>query len=402
MLFNIFIDSLTKLLDAGSHGEFQAALLLADDVKVHGLSDAQLQHQLDIVTRWSDENGMAIGHGKCAHQVPGGRFELAGQALQYQKCYKYLGFPHLLEHINFTTMLRNMAAKAMVILNHCRRIGDSWPEGIRLHVTKFFIRSRLEYGLPLAYASCEGTPGGYAKFNPIQNALDQCTRWILPYVNSLGVASMLCGLNSAIDRARGLGATFVHHLQKMPDDHPARKAIAYWKQNPPWSPGILLPRCASSSLHSELQRSMIAPPAKNYDTALRTWYHSQLSNLRLSTYISLKGRTSRGGPDKSLFIPVAHVRRAAILWRANLVWNVRYNCPNNHAFLRSCINNCRILDNVLIDRFAWLADADGNLDLPGRPPNAGEHYCILDDLLNRGYYEHFEYGIDHLMLIVRA
>ena len=402
MLFNIFIDSLAKLLNQASHGEFQAALLLADDVKVHGLSDEQLQHQLDIVSTWAVDNGMVIGLDKCAHQVVGGIFELAGQALQYRRCYKYLGFPHLLVRINFTIMLQDMAAKARVILNHCRRIGTSWPEGIRLHVTKFFIRSRLEYGLPLAYASCEGFDRGYAKFIPVQQVIDDCIDWILPYVNR-GVGAMLCGLNSALDRARGLGATFVYHLQRMPDDHPGRKALVYWNENRPWRAGIILPRCAMSTLHTELMASMLTPPVKNYDTALKTWYHSQLSHLRLSTYISLNARTSRNGPDRCLFIPQKHIRFSAISWRANLVWSVRYNCPTcNLQFKRSCMVYCHVLDDVLIDRYRWLADFDGNLLLPAQPPNAGANYSILDDLLNRGLYEQFQYGIDQLIVILRV
>ena len=176
----------------------------------------------------------------------------------------------------------------------------------------------------------------------------------------------------------------------------------------PWSPGLILPRCARSALYAELRKEQLQPRVqapngprratnKSFGTLLKHWYGRNLSDLTLATYIAASARRSPGGPDYCLTIEDGYTRRPAIWWRANQLYGPKLNCPKGHPFKRSCILECRLIDNWIFDRYRYLTDEQGNPILQYKPEKAGKYYCIMDDLLNRRYYDEFTDAMETLM-----
>ena len=142
ILFAIFINDLAtemNSLDAGIWigGDKLSLLMYADDIVLLSENTTQTQSQLDVMSQWCSQWGMAINAKKSQivhvrhHQKRRESKKLfcCGQELQYVKTYKYLDYyihEHL-KHTQTTEILTGSAKRAISkIINmfkHLRNMG---------------------------------------------------------------------------------------------------------------------------------------------------------------------------------------------------------------------------------------------------------------------------------------
>lgn len=364
-LFLVFIDDLAEALAIDSTPAIPNALLFADDLELVGVG-ARLQGLCDIVTEWSDMNGMSVGINKCGHiGAHSPILVVQRQLIPVVTSYPYLGFPHEINGINFETHVSNMESKARKVLNACLLNGSSWPEWAKLTIYKTFMRSRLEYGGQLLVHHLDKT-------GPLQALQDDALRWILPYAPHSLSAAAVTAVAPMETRFETLAVSFSIHCLNMAADHPSRRFIGEVCGSGPWSPGILLPRATSLPLARTLvERSTNGRVLLS--TILRKYTLEKIEmRSTIARYISRRCRRKTYGPDKTLFWKNTDIRKLALLWRVGS-FGCRLNCPSGcHRFNRACVMRCIGEDN----------DATATVPRHRRPKEPPDHYCLVDDIIN--------------------
>ncbi len=252
---------------------------------------------------------------------------------------------------------------------------------MKLAIYKVFIRPKLEYGAPLISGWIAANPTRRKHWDSLNGFHQEVMKWILPMAN-WRVASALLAAPTPEDRFQGLACSFVQHMGKMADRHPARYLLQDWSKRLPWVDSVLLPRLAKSKLFVKLSRITVGGKAVRLAVALKDWYLNSLTqNSKLAKLISKKCRVGRYGPDSCLFIEDDAVRKIALQWRCN-TFSYDKQCPCGRRFVRSCVGRC--------------LQADSNGLLPEVLTGEG-HYCCLDENLNNRLYDRFANQIDHVL-----
>lgn len=150
LLFTWFINDLSTIL-------IVLHLLYADDLKmfsrIKSVTDCnQLQRDIDVLTRWCDENGLELNKMKCKimtlHRKKNPimfNYNIAGTLLERVRTYSDLGVV-IDEKMSFTTHYDTIIAKANSMLGFIKRICSNMnePYAIKSLYTAF-VRSRLEF-----------------------------------------------------------------------------------------------------------------------------------------------------------------------------------------------------------------------------------------------------------------
>jgi hypothetical protein len=336
-LFDVFIDDLARALD--NQADLPGALLFADDVQVLGLTRGTIQAQLDRITDWTTANGMTVGIAKCGY-IADRPFDLQLCGMAVPRCaqYRYLGFPHQRRCISFESHIERLTLKASGTLRRCRQVGRAWPESVRLAVVKAFIRPVLEYGMPLIAALLLADPS-LRLLAPIKKVMDDATHWCIPYAVSPAHAAPVLGIVPPECRARGLAASFIHHIAQMSADNPARTILQHWQSRLPCPSNALMERVARAPVYQEVCRISDERQIK-WPLALRYWYVGQLEEKSaIARYISVNARTRTFGPDRCIYWLDDTLRSTAIKWRIGFL-SQRTTCRGGHILIRRCLLEC--------------------------------------------------------------
>ena len=168
--FNMFLDDLPRCIDRsinqfiinnplplGHNGNVNTdkkpviTVMFADDVKLCLLSEALVRPTIDALERYAARNRMVIGVNKCALFNCRETYYINGSVIPTPPTYKYLGFPHTGEGIDFNIFIDNMVVKTGNMLKLVQyRSGHLHPK-LKLDLFKIFVNSVYQYGLPLAY-----------------------------------------------------------------------------------------------------------------------------------------------------------------------------------------------------------------------------------------------------------
>lgn len=178
--------------------------------------------------------------------------------------YKYLGYPHRADGIDFSEHLRHCTDKATHLFNWTRSLSFSWPSATRLLIYRTFVRPVLEYGAPLVFAE---HLQHLLNFSDTTNLHNAALSWIAatrPQPNH-GILETICGSTQPVDRFQDLATTFVCHLHSAHITNPIR---------------IILPEV--DALPSRLL--FHAPIQETFEIAIRT----KLSHPHHQPPISLK------------------------------------------------------------------------------------------------------------------
>lgn len=144
-LFNLFIDDLD---DALNYTPTIRALLYADDIQTRNKSGdlASVQRDLQILSQWAVENDMKWGIHKCGIQdsAPLPIIPFLNASIPHTPTYRYLGFPHAAEGINFALHLEQRATSFQNTFQRVRSSSFLWPASLRLAMYRTFIGPTLE------------------------------------------------------------------------------------------------------------------------------------------------------------------------------------------------------------------------------------------------------------------
>ncbi len=140
VLFSIFINDLAQgvsdLKQGINIGDDRLDLLLyADDIVLISKDVKGAQQQLDFMTTWCSQWGMAINAKKSQvmhirhHHKPRNKTPLncCGQRLEYVSTYKYLGY-HMHEHLSHHATVKILTSSAKrafgLVVNKFKKLGD--------------------------------------------------------------------------------------------------------------------------------------------------------------------------------------------------------------------------------------------------------------------------------------
>ena len=367
-LFNVFIDDLARSLDDGDSKP--NALLLADDLQLLVDCTIRIQQMLDILSNWTIENGMEVGFDKTKYMSNSGEnFLLCGQLIERTFEYKYLGFPHRRNRIDFDKHLENGCKKATNALNNLIDKGPAWPSSIRLALCRTFVFSRLDYGLALIPSLLTGSTSSDSMYDGPQQVLNSALRFVLPYASHATKAAAVCAVTTIKNRALGLAASFCNHIDRMEPDHPARHYIHTLHIRRPLPEHAILPQTYPTELHRKILDRMTQTNTQ-YKLQLKKWYLETIESSETAKYISRFARKQRTGADVSLFIPDDRVRNFATRWRLGCFSLYCFCHVCNQPFTRAHPKRC-------------------NFDIetpqsPTRfiPPNAPEPFGPIDIVIN--------------------
>lgn len=172
-LFNVFIDDLVCKLNEiyVPSPKHLTALFFADDIQIQTSSPSHAQHLLNLVSEWLTLNDMEANLTKCGI-VSCSPYELflSGLPIPNVSMYKYLGFPHTMKGIDWTSHVKTVMTRTQRFLSSLAISGltRQWPEWARLSVYKSFIRPILEYGAPVISQQFDANPNNNNLWIPHQ------------------------------------------------------------------------------------------------------------------------------------------------------------------------------------------------------------------------------------------
>ena len=182
MLFNLFIDDLAKVLEQSGNGVLVdgikiSCLFYADDLILIGDSPEDLQHLFDILSQWSNNNGMNINidKTKVVHfrtqsvQQTVFPFQCCGQTVSCTDRYKYLGLV-LNEFLDLSVTAKFVAQSATralgLLISKFKSLGGM-PMYVYSKLYDTMVWSVIDYG-----AAIWGTRE-YACINAVQNRAER-------------------------------------------------------------------------------------------------------------------------------------------------------------------------------------------------------------------------------------
>ena len=373
-LFNIFIDPLAH--QANPPQGMPVLLLFCDDIRILTDNHAAAQEALDHCHAWACDNGMTFGINKCgvvAAAAPANLppLMLGPEVLPRVVEYSYLGFPLRKGGIdwvkNGTTRL-DMASK---LLHGLAIPSNTWPEWIRLAVYKSFIRSKLAYGLDLAYAAAKAATSSLSScrrkrlqpgpslvasaekagifLKSLETFHKESLVWILHTKHGLPVMESVTALGSWDAHVNECLARLCGHLRTLREGNPLRQLLPRTLQSAQARQrGSILPDIVSHPLDSAYShvrnttRTGTRPPT----------FKSFLLGERLQALLTKSGemqhyllpscRIPSSGVDRILYFPNRKIRRDAIAWRMNHAFR-GIKCPQCMGqFNRRHVLDCRL------------------------------------------------------------
>lgn len=371
ILFNIFIDDLSTKLDNERllRNNILNHLLLADDLQLIAKYFEHLRELIRVFDEWASTNGMEPCAPKSGYLGPKltsnqkEQLQLSGQLLPIVQEYKYIGFAHDKNGINWNAHFHRLSNKSSKLIAFCQANGSGWPEWVKISIYKVFIRPGLEYGAQLiSTLPTNLTQSPYAELEQIQA---KALSWILPSSKNMTISAALLGIPTIANRFKQLGCTFVLHLKNMDPANPCQLIHQKLRQTPPWRSEIILPRAFLNKLYATL--SIQTGPDTTLKTLLRRWTLETLASSRTGKLISTMARQNRYGPDFTTAIRDPVLRKAAIAWRIN-TWGHQRLCPHEHKFRKSCLTQCETFQQIQVQT---------------ETPDLGTpHKSALDDALN--------------------
>lgn len=409
-LFNVFIDDLAEMIIPRQ--EYLSALppfprlqLFADDVKGAGNTLADIQILADSVSSWAKKNEMELNIEKCGVVSSSlvGVVTIGGRTVRRMDSYHYLGIPFTPKGLDFNSFMLANSEKAASILLLLKAIGHKWSLIMKLTTYKVFVRSRLEYGLPIlwSWASNFGSKAK-EKFKCYENVQNDFLKWAMPTrspAHSRAINLSVLGLLPMYERARLAVLRFSYGLSNTDSNQPINilhnftKSLVINKKSPK---DLIIHKLTDPQILQNFNEESKRSSSLTIHRFIKSHTNQILSSLTpsLSKIILPKSRFHQWSYDFSLRLNDDKLREFAIHWRRNL-WHfgdgTRRVCCNrvngDHWFNRGCINRC-------YHYAQWLSATNDQiyqslLDLihiKRLHPDFPESYSIIDHLLNTRQY----------------
>jgi hypothetical protein len=409
-LFNIFIDPLAEQLN-DTYDTIPKALFYADDIVLKARTLEEAQNMLDVCFVWSLENGMIWGIGKCGVTGTRRNLTLNHAILPKVDHYKYLGVPHGRRGIDWRLYLDQQESKITGFIRSLLIRRRAWNLKTRLIIFKTFIRSRIDYCLPLITLWVDSQTGNIKRHcaNQLENIHKHSLLFLFDTDRPRVLLEGISGLGSSSSRFEILQASLSMQLKDLNAINP----LTHFLQIAPLlsARGSLLAKALQSPLEQEFRQF-----CNDFPNLRRRWttfskHHIIQDNLKqpgtLHHYIRRRAR-DKSKADSCLATTLS-TAEDAVKWRSNALFH-RTVCPScNDNFNRRHLLSCSLLPahiDSLKSSPQFSKDLeDIRLELERkRTQNSKQeaiNYNQLDFLLNEKDYTLFQSGIEHLRHILR-
>ena len=357
----------------------------------------------DVVAQWARENEMILNHRKCGviGLSPDENLFLNGHAIPNEQEYTYLGFPMSRSGINFSKFIERKCDLASRSLGLLRALGHSWDELTKLLVFKIFIRSRLEYGLPIlwSYLQNHRKKDREKLWRPMEQIQLDFISWIFPSRTPARMAVInkaVLGLPAMLVRAELAALVLCERLRNCSDNLPISIFAEYGLDGTVHHSRrrlLLLKNIAHIGRFSEYTAA-VSDPSNQISTlrgfarqVVRDSFRNTTNQLPLCIF---PGARFKGWSyDSAVRLTRTAERTFALKWRRN-TWQFdrnmqRYCHLHDGLFNRGCLSNCGILDAWepgcgVLERLK--TDFQSFKDNNSTPRN----YNMVDHILNRKLY----------------
>ena len=372
IIFNMFVDSLSHMLNNNPQTILPQSLFFADDGLLLCRTDSEVTRALTIAQKWAQDNDMIYNVAKCGiiSLYPAqATFTLSGSEIPIVDSYKYLGFVVNRSGIDFTKHLQLQVDTGTSFLKFLQVQCSEWTPYTRYVIYNTFLRPKLEYGAPLVYSLMKNQEL-YSNTQSLQN---QVIAWIFnSNVKHIKVLDGILGVLTVYQRFQHLRCSFQLHLDNSALSNPIRPLVASLPQ---------LSCFRSDPLYTQFKSNPDLPiPYPALKKALSCFLTSQRSGILsqsksiLVNYISPKSRTE-GLVDKVLQSPI-HCQRLLLSWRRGALFLLtKCICgkPWNRGHI-SCFSQITLSDE---HQSEYILLKEGQ----------SKNFCQVDYLLNIGEWD---------------
>ena len=177
-LFNIFIDELLHLLNAGT-ADIPNCVFYADDGVILARDVSEAQQLLDAAQTWAEKVGLSFNVKKCGVVGPGNpRLCLQDEPVPVVQCYTYLGFLITCTGIDFAQHLTKRIGAAVKRADFLTLSSDTWGVANRLRVYNQYIAPMFEFGAPLVECWRQSSKANKQAFTEAFKPCKKLMTWI--------------------------------------------------------------------------------------------------------------------------------------------------------------------------------------------------------------------------------
>jgi hypothetical protein len=396
-LFNIFIDPLAELLNAGT-SQRPSALLYADDIGLKAKTAQQMRYLLLLCERWARENGMRWGIKKCGVIGSDDVFFLNGERVPSVSRYKYLGAPHGRTGIMWGEFLEEKEARFTGLIKSLMSVRRTWLHKTRLIIFKTFIRSTIDYCLPLITLWIETLPKNLRlKHTERLNRIQKLSlEFLFDSDRPRALLESISGIGSIHTRILILQASLCLQLKNISDLNPLTHILRWASLM--GEHDSLLYRALNSTMAKEYSEFCATHPHLNRRWATFAQHKLLEDNVsspgNLQHYVRNRARVKLKA-DSCLYLSLEKASMA-IKWRSNKLF-LNKKCAGCGAnFNRAHIARCLLLNPEWSSIYSDSAFKDDLHDISteiadkASEPSFEFCYTILDFLLNEKRYQEFE------------
>ena len=419
ILFNIYIDKLAKKLNELPNC---ISILFCDDVLLKTNGDTIMQVMLDMCSEWARSHKMKFGmdkskliaqHSKSpaiqttldhlwnranitAEKERSSRdtkFYLDGNELERVDEYKYLGFPHRVDGIDFVCHSLSRIEKAQNLLTAVSDNTEHWDVKTKLAVWKSFIRSLSEYGLGIAAILENGLKKSEVLKTKYDKFVSNSVKWIFGKEKIEKMHYSILGIGMPAARLDALCYSVSHQIHECLPENPFMDIInsKYRLKQNSISRNIwnFQPYLDLTSLPDFSKKSMFK--------FLKDKRMDMFKNEKLELHKFIRGCRHDVSLADKLIYQTKQIVKLGIKWRTNKAFCNRY-CTCGSTWNRKHLMTCSLLPDLDSETSKAI-----ELHKEIVPPElVNSTYSTLDILLNLKKYDVFLEVMAHLDRILIA
>jgi hypothetical protein len=222
-LFNIFIDELLFILNAGA-ANLPNCLFYADDGVILTETLLEAQRLLDLAEAWVEKVELNFNVKKCAViRSESAVLTLQNQIIPVVNTYRYLGFPVTSHGIDFPAHLASRIGAAARWCDFLTVKSGSWGVANHLRVYNQHFAPMFEFGAPLVESWPQSSRENRQAFSVAFKPWKKLMAWINGGSQScLNVTANLLGLTSPQKRFQRLKTQYQLVLEGLAVENPLR------------------------------------------------------------------------------------------------------------------------------------------------------------------------------------
>jgi Reverse transcriptase (RNA-dependent DNA polymerase) len=381
-LFNLFIDELLQLLNAGAL-DVPNCLFYADDGVILAHSLAEAQQLLHVAGEWVSKVGLSFNVRKCA--VLGSarvQLTLQDEVIPVTDVYTYLGFPITLRGIDFVTHLTHRVVAAVKRSDFLTVYSNDWGVAYRLEIYNQHLAPMFEFGAPLVESWRRTSKTNDRAFTAAFAPWKKLMSWVSGgSKGSSRVTANLLGLMPSAKRFQQLKTQYQLVIKHLARDNPLRLIRDTNPRNSAFTQALCNDRAFDRFL-------ITASPDSNLKAQLQTYLlkirhdiiATEAQRTKMTRIVPMSSRQA-SGRDITLSAPIP-AQRMLFAYRRNC-FGQRKRCLCGKPYLRTHEICSHLPHPVRLSR----AEREEKATMFAHLDPADSKVTDLDYLLNKGRLE---------------